>query len=59
MASQQRAGLNYALILQKLAQLDIAPWDYIDSDEGKHIRPIAEDFNKTCATKAMKNTFLP
>jgi hypothetical protein len=39
--------VNSALILQKLSELDIATWDYIDSDEGPHIGPIAEEFYAT------------
>lgn len=38
--------VNSALILQKLAELDIATWDYLNSKEGTHIGPIAEDFYK-------------
>jgi hypothetical protein len=32
------------MFLEKLSKIDISLWHYIDSDEGQHISPIAEDF---------------
>ena len=32
------------LILEKIRDLDIMKWQYIGSDEGQHLGPIAEDF---------------
>lgn len=36
--------VNAAVILKKLAQLEIGTWQYIGSDEGYHLGPIAEEF---------------
>ncbi len=36
--------INTDLILEKINDLDIMKWQYVDSDEGQHIGPIAEGF---------------
>jgi hypothetical protein len=33
-------------ILERLAALPIATWEYKDSDEGRHMGPVAEDFHE-------------
>ncbi|NNF33317.1 MAG: hypothetical protein HKN68_04375 [Saprospiraceae bacterium] len=37
-------GVNTKEILEKLATLNILEWEYKNSDEGKHLGPIAEEF---------------
>ena len=38
-------SVNTSQILKTLMGLDIQKWEYIGSDEGKHIGPIAEEFH--------------
>ena len=37
--------MNHADILTKLAGLNVLRWNYIGSDEGPHLGPIAEEFH--------------
>ena len=37
-------SVDGAALLAKLAELEISTWSYKDSDEGRHMGPIAEDF---------------
>ena len=39
-------GVDSNDILERLAALPIATWEYKDSDEGRHMGPVAEDFHE-------------
>ncbi len=38
--------VNPNMILEALSKLDISKWQYLDSDEGTHLGPVAEEFHE-------------